>query len=541
MQTLNLKLLVVAPLLLSAFGAEAAESGARYKRVVVVGDDAGTNIEAKLAIADGFASAVERAVNLNVARVMYGRRAGKDPGVTAPMAFVIRTLEDMGTALNETFMSNSTYEQYLIRELEARAKTDPWAKEFDTSKMPFFSRLGSSVEQALESGEQRQLTYEVLTLPADVELPEPEAGSVAARVKDSGLMLTGILLQAARIGDAKEYDKILDLYDQADAFTAVSQAVANEKNLYKVARDVYVESLADEAKAWTPLYFSVTLGYGPQGVQPSMRVILRPGPGMGGPVGIRGAAYDALPPDKKVVDVRTMDYIPHFSYKSDAPAAMAINVSGNFGSGTQRRPIARINWGRMPVPTDIRTITQCLTACDDDLAQGNIGRHYPTINGQLRFEFIEVMAVNSEPKRWWGRFKDGVKKRVNAAVQYGANFAGSVTEKGHFHLLIQQLAIELGSDSMRVIPNESMFTLGIGDGKKALTINPVSNTVGGVDLRMVGIDLYAKVGPEVAAAFSSEINAKFSKDKLLNDGDFNDKQLKILKSLEPIVKALNSY
>ena len=69
------KLLVALPLLATACafvaGTATAADGPKWKRVLVVGDDSGVNTEAKAQIADGFASSVERAVNLNLARVMY--------------------------------------------------------------------------------------------------------------------------------------------------------------------------------------------------------------------------------------------------------------------------------------------------------------------------------------------------------------------------------------------------------------------------------------------------------------------------------------
>ena len=520
------------------------ESQAQYKRVLVVSDDPSASAEQRLAIADGFASAIERAVNLNMGRVLYGRRAGTDPGGSTPLAFVIRTVQDINTALNETFMPNATYEKYLITQLEARAKSDPWVLGFDIRKTPLYSRVGNAFDQIASSmpqGTTRTLTYEILTVPAALELPEPAAGSVAARLRDSGMSLTGLMLQAARVGDAKEYDSVLALYDQADSFTAVDVGTAQAKNLYKIARDTYVDATKDDTKAWLPMYLEATLAYSSQGVQPRLRVILRPGPGMGGPVGEQGAAYDALPAADKVVQKTTLDYVPHLSFNSEAPAAMALLASSTFGGEEAKRPVVKVSFGRMNVPTDIRTITQCTTQCDTDLAAGAIGRHYPTINGIFRFEFIEAIPVDNSNKGFFGRLKDAVKQRVNAAINAGAAFAANTAEKANFHLMIQTLAIELGTDVLRVVPSESQFTLGIGDGKKAVTINPVSNSVGGVDLNMLGFDLYAKIGPEISASFSTEINAQFKNGKLINQKDFDAKQARFIDALGPITKALNTF
>lgn len=512
------------------------------KRVIVVNEE-GVEGEVKLAIADGFASAIERAVNLNVARTIYGRKASNQPAKGSPLSFLIRTIADVNTALNETFMANAEYEKYVIQQIESRSFSDPWLLGFDTAKAPLFSRLSSRYENAIKSlgqGGTKTMTYEILTIPANIELPEPAAGSGAALARDSGMNLTTLMLQAAKVGDAKEYDKILDLYDQAEGFTAVDQATANAKELYRHAKDVYVQFTKDDAKQWMPVYLSVSLAFGDKGVTPTMRAILRPGTGMGGPVGPRGAEFDNQPPEKKVVQTTILDYVPNLSFNSAEPAAMAIHASSTFGLAEQRRSLAKLTWGRMPI-ADVRTITQCLADCVADLSTGSIGRHYPTINGLLNFEFIQVMKPNAENTSWWGKFKEGFKRRVNNLVSAGAQFAGSITEKGHFHIMLQTLAIEISPEIIRVVPNQSAFTMGIGDGKKAITINQANNSIGGVDLGMFGFDMYQKVAPELSAAFSSEINAQFSKDKLVNSGDFNEKQVKFMEALGPIVKVLNTY
>ncbi len=529
---------------LTLCAASPALGAAQYKRVLVIGEDPGATQQQKLAVADGFASAVERAVNLNLGRITYGRLAGKDPGGATPLAFVIKTIQDVNTALNETFMSNVNYEKYLVAQFESRAKSDPWILGFDIRKLPLFSRLGSPFSETiagLAQGQQRTLTYEILTVPAGTDLPEPDPASIAGKLRESGMNLTGLLLQAARIGDAKEYDKVLDLYDQIDDFAAIDEATAQSKNLYKVARDTYVDATKDPAKAWLPMYLAVSMTYGDQGVTPSMRVILRPGPGMGGPVGEQGAAYDALPAADKVVQKTIMDYVPQLSFNSAEPAAMAIAASASFGGTEAKRPVAKITFGRMNVDGDIRVITQCTTQCATDLASGSIGRHYPTINGVFRFEFIEAIPITNANKGWFGRLKDAVKRRVNSAIQAGANFAATTADKANFHLMIQTLAIEMGTDVLRVVPSESQFTLGIGDGTHAIVVNPVSNTVGGVDLNMVGFDMYAKIGPDIAASFSTEINAQFKNGVMTNQKDFDSKQARFLEALGPITKALNTF
>lgn len=520
------------------------DTTAQYRRVLVIGEDAGVTNEQKLAIADGFASAVERAVNLNMGRVMYGRRAGQEAPVTTPLAFLIHTIEDINTAMNETFMSNQTYEKYLVDQLSKRAGSDPWILGFDMRKVPLFSRLANPFEQSLgglSGGQSHQLNYEILTLPATTELPEPDPASIAGKLRDSGMSLAALMLQAARVGDAKEYDKILALYDQADAFTAIDAQTAQAKGLYKLARDAYVDATKDDGKAWMPMYLSVALDYGPQGIQPSIRAILRPGPGMAGPVGDHGAKFDALPPSEKVVQKNTLDYSPHLSFSSAAPAAMAISASTMFGGVEAKRPVAKLTWGRMSVANDVRAVTQCSTDCTQDVGMGSIGRHYPTINGVFRFEFIEAIGESNADRSWFGRLKEGVKRRVNQAVQGGASFAAGTAEKANFHLLIQTLAIELGTDVLRVVPTESRFTLAVGDGKSAMVVNNGNNEITGMDAGMVGFDMYAMVAPDIAKGFSKEINATFKKGLLANEKDFDEKQAGFMKALEPVVRALNTY
>ena len=539
----NLWPLAVGVVLQSSSPLSAADGGPTYRHVLVIGDDPSATEAQRLAIADGFAGAIEHAVNLNVGRAIYGRRVGKGGDAPSPLSFVMRAVQDVNASLNEAFMTNATYEKYLIKQFESRAASDPWVHGFDIRKVPIYSRLANPFEQTLagiSQGTQRTLTYEILTLPASTELPDPDPASFIGKVKDTGINLTALMLQAARVGDAKEYAQILDLYDDVNGFTVVDAGMAQSRGLYKIARDSYTEATRDESKAWLPLYLAVSLKYGDQGIQPSIKVILRPGQGMNGPAGPRGASFDALPPKDKIMEKTVLDYSPQLSFGSDQPAAMSITASAAFGDADQQRSVVKLDWGRMDT-ADVRVITQCSTNCDADLAAGSIGRNYPTISGVFRFEFVDAIPANTSDKGFFTRVRNAVTSKINGAIQNGVGFAASASEHANFHLLVETMAIEIGTDVIRVVPSQSRFTLGVGDGSKSITVNPTNNVVAGVDLNVLGFDMYGKLNPEISAAFSAEINAQFKNGIMTNEKDFDSKQASLLKALEPITKALDKF